>query len=93
MKYLIAIIILYISVGCSKKIDSNQIQRIDGSSISIAKLDARIKTLVDTANVTGLTVTIFNQDTIAYQKAFGYSNYTSKDSLKINHVFSGASFK
>jgi CubicO group peptidase (beta-lactamase class C family) len=91
MKYLITIIILYISVGCSKKIESNQIQRIDGSSITSAKLDARIKTLVDTANVTGLTVTIFNQDTVAYQKAFGYSNYAAKDSLKVNHVFYGAS--
>jgi len=91
MKYLIPIIILYLSVGCSKKIDSNQIQRIDGSSISIAKLDARIKTLVDTADVTGLTVTIFNQDTVAYQKAFGYSNFTKKDSLNINNVFYGAS--
>jgi CubicO group peptidase (beta-lactamase class C family) len=91
MKYLIAIIILYISVGCSKKMESKQIQRIDGSSISIAKLDARIKILVDAADVTGLTVTIFNQDTVAYQKAFGYSNFTKKDSLNIDHVFYGAS--
>jgi len=71
--------------------ESKQIQRIDGSSISIAKLDARIKILVDAADVTGLTVTIFNQDTVAYQKAFGYSNFTKKDSLNIDHVFYGAS--
>jgi len=38
-----------------------------------------------------LTVTIFNQDTVAYQKAFGYSNLTKKDSLNIDHVFYGAS--
>lgn len=91
MKYLITIIILCISVGCSKKIENNQIQRIDGSLITRAKLDARIKTLVDTAKVTGFTVTIFNQDTVAYQKAFGYSNFTEKDSLNIDQVFYGAS--
>ena len=51
----------------------------------------RIKTLVDTAAVTGITVTIFNNDTGAYQKAYGYANYAEKDSLKINHVFYGAS--
>jgi len=91
MKYLISIIIFYIIVGCSKKIENNQILRIDGSSITRAKLDASIKTLVDTADITGFTVTIFNQYTVAYQKAFGYSNFTEKDSLNINHVFYGAS--
>ncbi len=91
MKYFITIIILCISVGCSKKIESGQIQRINGSSITKTNLEERIKTLVDTADVTGFTITIFNQDTIAYQNAFGYSNYTTKDSLKIDHVFYGAS--
>ena len=91
MKYLTTVIIFCTLVGCSKTIKTNQIQRIDGSSISEIQLDKQIKTLVDTANVTGLTVTIFNQDTIAYQKAFGYSNFNKKDSLNINHVFYGAS--
>ncbi|TVZ60172.1 CubicO group peptidase (beta-lactamase class C family) [Flavobacteriaceae bacterium MAR_2010_105] len=91
MKYLRILIILSIIIGCSKKSERIKIQRIDGSSITSAELDNRIKTLVDTAAVTGFTVTIVNQDTVAYQKAFGYSNYDKKDSLKINHVFYGAS--
>jgi len=91
MKNLVVIIILCLIVGCSRKSENNQIQRIDGSSITSDQLNVRIKTLVDTANVTGLTVTIFNQDTLAYQKAFGYSNFAKKDSLNINEVFYGAS--
>ncbi len=91
MKYLIPIIVLYISIGCSKNIERNNIQHINGSSITIDKLDERIKTLLDTAKVTGLTVTIFNQDTVAYQNTFGYSNVAEKDSINIKHVFYGAS--
>ena len=91
MKFLVSIILLYCSFGCSNKMGVHQIKRIDGSSVSSAQLDARIKTLVDTAEVTGFTVTIFNQDTVAYQKAFGYSNLAKKDSLTINQVFYGAS--
>jgi len=72
MKYLVTLIMLFTIVGCSSKIEYNQIQRIDGSSITRAALDTRIKSLVDTADVTGFTVTIFNHDTVAYQKAFGY---------------------
>ena len=82
---------LFVITSCSKKPEIGQICRIDGSTITRAELDANIKSLVDTANVTGFTVTIFNQDTVAYQKAFGYSNFAKKDSLSINQVFYGAS--
>ena len=82
---------LSVITGCSKKPEIRQINRIDGSTITRAELDATIKSLVDTANVTGFTVTIFNQDSVAYQKAFGYSNFAKKDSLTINQVFYGAS--
>ncbi|UXP32143.1 beta-lactamase family protein [Reichenbachiella agarivorans] len=90
MRYLIIIIICLIS-SCSEKSEIAQIKRIDGSTIAEAELDTNIKTLVDTANVTGLTVTIFNQDTVAYQKAFGFSNLNKKDSLNLKQVFYGAS--
>ena len=76
--------------SCSKsKIE--QVTRLDGSKISVEELNQKIQKLVDTAKVTGLTVSIFNQDTLAYQKAFGYSDYGQKDLLKIDEVFYGAS--
>jgi CubicO group peptidase (beta-lactamase class C family) len=65
--------------------------RLNGSAITVAALDDHIRSLVDTANVTGLSVTIFNQDTVAYQKAFGYANFETKDTLKTDQVFYGAS--
>lgn len=91
MKYFSIIVILSIIIGCSKQSESIKVQRIDGSFVSKNTLDSGIRTYVDTADVTGFTVTIFNNDTIAYQKAFGYSNYAKKDSLKIDQVFYGAS--
>ncbi len=54
------------------------VERLDGSKILIKDLNKQIQKLVDTANVTGLIVSVFNHDTLAYQRAFGYSNYDQK---------------
>ncbi|MEH0155567.1 serine hydrolase domain-containing protein [Limibacter armeniacum] len=67
------------------------VQRLDGSQITYSKLDQKVQELVDTAHVSGFTLTIFNHDTTIYRKAFGYANYQQKDSLHINQVFYGAS--
>ena len=81
---------MLIQMSCNITQD-NQIKRIDDTTISEEELDEKIKILVRDANVTGLAVTIFNNSEVAYQKAFGYSNIETKDSLEINHIFDGAS--
>ena len=91
MKSLTFLFLFLISISCVKNRDTSEIKRLNGTSISQSKLNKKIQSLVDTANVTGLTVTIFNQNTVQYQKAFGYSNFSTKDSLKLNNVFYGAS--
>lgn len=88
-KYLFLIIILA-HVSCDDSMN-NQIKRIDDSTIEESQLDEKIKLLIDQANVTGLAITIFNNNEVAYQKAFGYANNETKDSLDINHIFYGAS--
>ncbi|MFS4445280.1 serine hydrolase domain-containing protein [Maribacter sp. 2307UL18-2] len=85
---LLVFTLFHLSCSNSKTI---LIERLDGSKISVADLDTQIQKLVDTANVTGITVSVFNKDTLTYQKAFGYSNYEKKDSLRIDEVFYGAS--
>ncbi len=69
----------------------NNIKRIDGSVIEEELLDNKIKTLIKKANVTGLAISIFNDNKVAYQKAFGYANHETKDALDIHHIFYGAS--
>lgn len=70
---------------------NNQIKRIDGSTIEEKKLDSKIKALTQAAHVTGLAVSIFNDNSVVYQKTFGYSNIETKDTLDIDHIFYGAS--
>ena len=70
----------------------NYIKRIDGSKIEEQILDEKISFLIDEAKVTGLNVAIFNDGEVVYQKAFGYSNIESKDTLDVNQIIYGASF-
>ncbi len=68
------------------------LQKIDGTTIAPLALDNRIRFLMAEARVTGLAVTILNNNQIAYQKAFGFSHHPSRDTLRTNHLFYGASF-
>ena len=70
----------------------NYIKRIDGSKIEEQILDEKISFLIDEAKVTGLNVAIFNDGEVVYQKAFGYSNIETKDTLDVNQIIYGASF-
>lgn len=70
----------------------NLITRIDGSKIQEQQLDEKIKFLINEAKVTGLNVSIFNDGKVVYQKAFGYSNNETKDTLDVDHIIYGASF-
>jgi len=67
------------------------ITRIDSTKIEDSKLDTRIKTLMDSAKVTGLAISVFNDNQIIYRKAFGYANFDKKTLLQINTSFYGAS--
>jgi CubicO group peptidase (beta-lactamase class C family) len=65
--------------------------RIDNSKIEASKLDTRIKSLMDSADVTGMAVAIINDNQVIYRKAFGYANFDKKTTLQINTSFCGAS--
>lgn len=91
MQYLSILISLLIILSCASPNSQNEIQRLDGSTMQEEQLTQHIQALVDSANVSGLTVSIFNEHSLRYQKAFGYSNVASNDSLQTNQIFYGAS--
>ena len=47
---------------------------------------------MDSAGVTGLAISIINDNRIIFRKAFGYANQKEETPHKINHSFYGASF-
>lgn len=67
------------------------IERIDSTTIEALKLDTRIKSLMDSARVSGMALSIINSNQIVYRKAFGYANFDKKTQLQINDIFYGAS--
>ncbi len=87
MKVLLLFFSLLI-VGCSTK---SEINRLDGSKINASELSLKIQSLVKSANVTGIAISIFNTNEIVFKEAFGYANYKTKDSLQTDQVFYGAS--
>lgn len=90
MKRYLPITILMLLLGCTEK--ELQIERLDGSTISKSKLESKIQSLISDADVSGVSIAIFNDNEAAFQESFGYANYEKKDSLNNNTVFYGASF-
>tara|TARA_R110002020_G_scaffold475970_1_gene715092 strand:+ start:2799 stop:4577 length:1779 start_codon:yes stop_codon:yes gene_type:complete len=88
-----AVIVLFsvISLLNFGTIQAQQINRLDGSSITTDLLSAKIEQLTKAAHVTGIEVTVFNDNEIAFAKAFGYSNKENNSILKTDGVIYGAS--
>lgn len=90
-----ALVLLLISsvifTSCNPTKEVQGIERLDGTVIAKDSLTPKIESLTRLANVQGVTVTIFNDNKVVYQRAFGYANYNKKNSLEVDHVFYGAS--
>jgi CubicO group peptidase (beta-lactamase class C family) len=70
---------------------AQQITRLDKSTISVAALDKKIKSLMQAANVHGLAITIFNSNEPVYKKTFGYKRADTKAPISSTTNFYGAS--
>lgn len=79
---------LLILVGCS---DTPTIQKIDSSEIEKEQLTLKVRSLMESANVNGLAVSILNNSESVYKESFGYRNWSTKDTLNNNSIFYGAS--
>ncbi|MFM9909514.1 MAG: serine hydrolase domain-containing protein, partial [Chitinophagaceae bacterium] len=71
---------------------SLSLKRLDGTSLSSATADSIILQLMERAKVTGLALAILNNNKIAYTKAYGLKNSTTKEALDTSTVLYGASF-
>jgi len=89
MKNLFLVILYFISLNFVTQ--AQAIVKLDKSKISVVSLDNKIKSLMQAANVQGLAISIFNNNEPVYEKTFGYKRIDTKEPIKINTNFYGAS--
>lgn len=68
------------------------IQRIDGTKISVDSLHAKIDYLIKTANVSGVAISVFNDNKPIFSKSYGLANVQKKIPFQQSSVMYGASF-
>jgi CubicO group peptidase (beta-lactamase class C family) len=68
------------------------VQRLDGSKITPAEIDATVTHLMRAAEVTGVGVTLFNQGKVVYQKTYGFRDTEKHLPLTLDSVLNAASF-
>lgn len=90
MRELFSLLIVTFLFGCTA--NEPKLKKLDESLVSKSELTTKIQLLMDSANVTGLSITVFNDNQVEYQNSFGYANIDEKDSLTNKTVFYAASF-
>ena len=68
------------------------IKRIDGSKITADSLNSKIESLMKSANVSGVAVSVFNDNQSVFSKTYGYADVQNKIPFKQSSVMYGASF-
>ena len=67
------------------------IRKLDHSAITPDYLTSEINRLIKEAHVTGMAITIFNNNRPVYEQAFGYKNVETREPLQTNTEIYGAS--
>ena len=81
----------YSNQQVSAPTQSTAIKRLDGSHITADELTARIEALTRAAEVQGLVVAVFNENSPVYQRAFGFADQPNAKPLKLTTEIYGAS--
>ena len=68
------------------------IKRIDGSKLTVDSLNLKIVYLMKTANVSGVAVSVFNNNHPVFSKTYGLADVQKNIPLKQSSVMYGASF-
>ena len=68
------------------------IKRIDGTQYSADSLNAKIENLMKSANVTGVAVSVFNNNKAIFSKTYGLANVPENIPLEKSSVLYAASF-
>jgi len=83
--------ILLCSACIHFQVQGETITKLDKSKISFTSLDNKIQSIIKAANVQGLAISVFNNNKPVYKKTFGYKRLDTKEPIKTNTNFYGAS--
>ncbi|MEO6722257.1 MAG: serine hydrolase domain-containing protein [Ferruginibacter sp.] len=86
--YLLATILLLIGITAF----GQTIKRIDGSQISFDSLNSKIEYLMKAANVSGVAVSVFNNNQPVFSKTYGIADVQKNVPLQQSSIMYGASF-
>ena len=73
------------------KLYSQEIYRLDGSSIAAAEIDNTVKQLMERAHIQGLNLAVINNKKTVFIKSYGYRNEPKKQLLDTASIMYGAS--
>lgn len=85
--WFILILLVHLTTVCL----GQEIVKLDKTKISQDDLDDKVTTLMKVANVHGLGIVVFNNNEPVYKKTFGYKNAITKEPIKTETNFYGAS--
>ena len=85
------IIFILVFICAGTVIISQTIIRLDNSKITVKSLDDKITGLMKEASVTGMAISIFNDNKAVYHQVFGVKNSTTGSPLQTSTNFYGAS--
>ncbi|MFT3933970.1 MAG: serine hydrolase domain-containing protein [Chitinophagaceae bacterium] len=92
MRQLICILFIGLEImGSVNAQNVKRVQRLDGSYITADSIDALVNRLLLAAKVSGMGISVLNDNKPVYTKAFGYSHAGEKIKLDTNTVMYGAS--
>ena len=87
----LAVSLLLLGTAAAAAPAPRAIRRLDGTSITEAELTRRIEDLAKKARVHGMAVSVFNGREPVYSRAFGVKRTDTKEPLRTDTVFYGAS--
>jgi serine-type D-Ala-D-Ala carboxypeptidase/endopeptidase len=90
MKLLTGFFILSLVVATT--IVAQPVQRLDGTKISTNALQSKIENLMKDANVSGICISVFNNNKPVFTRALGWANVPEKIAITDSSVLYGASF-
>ncbi|WP_420320384.1 serine hydrolase [Flagellimonas sp.] len=89
--FFLCIIAIAFQSSCTAQ-KEHAVERLDGTSITKDSLERKVIQLMNDANVTGMALSVFNQNKPAFSKTFGYKDFPRKLPLTDSTNIYGASF-